>query len=340
MNAHLAQFRNDLRARALGLLWAQWDELGATGHAAWDRPVAIDPDALLAFSCSLARQDARLFEEILDWLAVNGRFLNVQRLANVVQKSGLRGGPVLSAVADFMARSGFSAKWERLARLFRRADAEPEPLFYVDAGTPMPDFGPPDPVFLEHGFTRGTVRLREHARPFAAGRPANLWLALRALLGVNARCEIWLYLLLNGKGHARGIARETGYFQKTIQDALAEMGQSGFVRGQAKGRERLYAFAPEMAGAFAPRGPLPRWLNWPAVFAAVESIWTFVQDPQTEACDDWMLAARLHALIRDVAARLTQAGVPHALEPRTVEDPAAYVQTGWRELADFVAGIF
>ena len=48
----------------------------------------------------------------------------------------------------------------------------------------------------------------------------------------------------------------------------------------------------------------------------------------------------LYQLIRDVAARLTQAGVPHALEPRTVEDPAAYVQTGWRELADFVAGIF
>ena len=340
MNAHLAQFSNDLRARALGLLWAQWNELGATGHAAWDRPYAIDPDALLVFSCSLARQDARLFDEMLDWMAVNGRFLNVQRLANVVQKSGLRGGPVLSAVADFMARSGFSAKWERLARLFRRAGAEPEPLFYLAAGTPMPDFGAPDPVFLEHGFTRGPVRRREHARPFAAHRPANLWLALRALLGVNARCEIWLYLLLNGKGHARGIARETFYFQKTIQDALSEMGQSGFVRGQDKGRERLYAFAPEMAGALASRGPLPRWLNWPAVFAAAEAIWAFVHDPQTEACDDLMLAAGIHALIRDVAVRLAPAGVPHALEPRSVENPAAYVQSGLRELADFVAGVF
>ena len=340
MNKHLAQFRAHLRERTLGLLWAQWDTLGATGHSAWDRPFAIDPDALLAFSCSMARHDARLFDEMLDWLAVNGRFLNVQRLVNIVKKTGLRGGPVLSAVADFMARSGSSAKWERLARLFRREGAEPEALFFLEDGRPMPDFGVSDPVFLEHGFARGAIHLRGYAQPFPATRPANLWLALRALLGVNARCEILLYLLLNGRGHARGIARETFFFQKTIQDAISEMGQSGFVQGQNKGRERLYALPPEAWSALAgPGRPLPQWLNWPAVFAAWESIWTLAADPKIEARDNLMLAADLYTLVRDVADSLTQAGVPHRLEPRPIEEPAASVETVLRDLDAFLQSV-
>ena len=40
-----------------------------------------------------------------------------------------------------------------------------------------------------------------------------------------------------------------------------------------------------------------------------------------------------------MADRLTQAGVPHALDPRPVEDPAAYVETTLRELAAFLEGI-
>ena len=157
---------------------------------------------------------------------------------------------------------------------------------------------------------------------------------------MNARCEILLYLLLNGKGHARGIARETFYFQKTIQNAISEMGQSGFMQGQDKGRERLYALQPETWTPLVGRGrPLSEWMNWPAVFAALESIWTLAMDPKMETRDDLMLAADLNALMRNVADRLTQAGVPHALDPRPVEDPAAYVETTLRELASLLVGV-
>ena len=340
MNKHLTRFRKDLRERLLDLLWGQWDSLGVSGQAAWSKRAVIDPDALLVFSCSMARYDARLFDEMLDWVATHGRFLNIQRVGNIARKGGFSGGPVLSAVADFMSRRETPAKWTRLSRLFPRSEPNPAPLFFSADGKPIPPFGKLDPVFEEHGFSRGLVNPRGHVRPFPATRPANLWLALRALLGVNARCEILLYLLLNGKGHARGIARETFFFQKTIQDAMAEMGQSGFVQGQTKGRERFYTLKPEAWSTVAGRGqPLPRWTNWPAVFVALESICFTVMDPKMDERNDLMLGADLNGLIRKIAPMLTQAGVSHQLEPRPIENEAEYVKATLRELETFVGEI-
>ena len=340
MNRHLTRSRERFRTLLLDLLWAQWDSLGVSGHAAWSKAAVIDPDALLVFSCSIARHDARLFDEMLDWIAINGRFLNIQRAANIARKNGSAGGPVLSAVADFMSRRDTPAKWTRLAGMFRRADAGPESLFFFADGKPLPAFGKTDPVFLEHGYSRGPVALREHSRPFLSSRPANLWLALRALLGVNARCEILLYLLLNGKGHARGIARETCFFQKTIQDALSEMGQSGFLHGQTKGRERIYTLKSDAWAMFMGRGQsLPRWTNWPAVFAALEAIWFTVTAPEMESREDLMLGADLNGLVRKIAPLLTQAGVPHQLEPRPIENAAEYVRTALEELETFIGEV-
>ncbi len=227
-----------------------------------------------------------------------------------------------------------------MARLFPRSELNQEPLFFFAGGKPIPPFGKLDPVFAEHGFSRGIVNLRGHSRPFPAARPANLWLALRALLGVNARCEILLYLLLNGRGHARGIARETSYFQKTIQNAVGEMAQSGFLQGQAKGREHFYTLRPEVWSKDLGRGQsLPRWMNWPAVFAALESIWFTMMDSKMDTREDLMLGADLNGLVREIAPKLTHAGVQHRLAPRPIESEAEYVRATLRELETFVGEV-
>lgn len=43
---------------------------------------AADPEALLLFTLQIARDDARLFDEVLDWLAVNAGVMSVRRLRN------------------------------------------------------------------------------------------------------------------------------------------------------------------------------------------------------------------------------------------------------------------
>lgn len=52
---------------------------------------AADPEALLLFTLEVARADARLFDEVLDWLALNERLVSVQRLRNLYRDDTDRG---------------------------------------------------------------------------------------------------------------------------------------------------------------------------------------------------------------------------------------------------------
>jgi hypothetical protein len=54
------------------LAWDQWSQLGISGampRQREERPA--DPEALLLFTLEIGRTDPRLFDEVLDWLALN-----------------------------------------------------------------------------------------------------------------------------------------------------------------------------------------------------------------------------------------------------------------------------
>jgi hypothetical protein len=53
---------------------------------------AQDPEALLLFTFEVARDDPRLFGEVLDWLALNERLVSVQRLRNLCRDDADAGG--------------------------------------------------------------------------------------------------------------------------------------------------------------------------------------------------------------------------------------------------------
>ena len=54
------------------------------GHVSGDDVWIIDPEALLLFTCTLGRHEPRLFDEVLDWLQENGRFINILRLKRIL----------------------------------------------------------------------------------------------------------------------------------------------------------------------------------------------------------------------------------------------------------------
>jgi predicted transcriptional regulator len=104
---------------------------------------------------------------------------------------------------------------------------------------------------------------------------------LRALLGVNARCEIFEYLLVNGVGSPRAIASDCYYYPATISKTMAEMSNSGFLISRTKGRRRLYSLTPETWGdLFLDTGVKPGWVVWPRLFSALEQIWLFLDDKE------------------------------------------------------------
>jgi hypothetical protein len=76
MKPSLTTYRDEYRELLLDLLWRQWSTLGVAGHGSAEQERIIDPEALLLLTCTAARCDPRLFDEVIDWLQANGWLIN------------------------------------------------------------------------------------------------------------------------------------------------------------------------------------------------------------------------------------------------------------------------
>jgi len=253
-----------LRRALLDHLWGQWSALGVAGYGGADRRI-IDPEALLLCSLEQARWDARLFDVILDWCGVNGAFLAIPRL-----KALRKHHPVarqLAALAELSSATSGGSRWKPLLEQ-GYAVSDPEPLFFTLEGAPLPQVGPPDPVFLSQGLRREVYASRGQARPFPPGEAAALILSLRALMGSSARCEILARLGGNLEQTPSQLARQTGYSQKNIQDAMVDMARSGHVQVRNAGREKRYRLSEpfrQFLGAGKGLAPYPWMTLYPLV---------------------------------------------------------------------------
>jgi hypothetical protein len=312
MTQSLKEFRDIYLDLLLNFLWRQWSALGVAGYAKSDDSWVIDPEALLIFTASIGRYEPRLFDEVLDWLDVNGRFINIQRLRTILKKEKFVGGPVISAIASLMSKRAAMNKWKRLAEAYGKT-MEHEALFYHKNGEPLPVVGKVDTDFSAHGFRRNPIELRGNSQPFRPEPVTNLALRLRALFGVNARCEIMLYLLVSGSGHPRRISRETYYFQKTVQDTLVEMSRSGLILATTEGREKHYKLVPSywremLVGDKA----IDCWITWPPLFSALERVWLMLNQDEILNLEPLLQASELRDFMLGVRPDIERAGLKGA----------------------------
>jgi len=115
MNQPLKTFKQEYQNLLVNFLWRQWSALGVAGQAGGEDAWIIDPEALLLLTCTLGRHEPRLFDEVLDWLRENGRFINVMRLKRILQMEKFAGERVLTAVAGVLAKGTEATKWKMLA---------------------------------------------------------------------------------------------------------------------------------------------------------------------------------------------------------------------------------
>ncbi len=311
MQTPLTDFRTEFLDRLLDVVWSQWTALGVSGHGQkwWAPP--IDPDALLLLSCTIARHDARLFDAVLEWLRINGRFVNIQRVKRMLKDETFAGEPVLRAVAAATSTSANEAKWARMTRGGAKSRAKKETLFFLKNGSALPVIHEPDPLFETYGFLRDRFEERGVAEPFRPEPLSNLLLRLRALLGVNARCEIFQFLLLNARGSPRAMAKDCYYFPATISKALAEMSQSGFVVSRTEGRHRYYKLRPEIwRDLFVGTDSKASWVVWASLFSALEQVWLFLDQPHLVSQSALAQASSLRRILkRSVLSQLDRSGV-------------------------------
>jgi DNA-binding transcriptional regulator PaaX len=117
-------------------------------------------------------------------------------------------------------------------------------------------------------------------------------------------------LLTHEDGHPPEIARQTGYFPKTIQMTLSEMAASGNIHAARKGREKHYRLdRAEWGLVRAPGGSTadgPEWVAWPQFYAAMTGIWDLLQNQKLSKASPTLQAAEWQKLMKRVQPLLAE----------------------------------
>lgn len=257
---------NELR---LELLWSLWAELGVPGwtrrHQAW----WIDPEALLIATAAWADLDARLREEVLEWVVLHAHLLSAGRF-----KTLLRASP-------------------RLTSALERPHAA-ELLGDVRAHTQLrlPGDAP--------GRTRP---LRRRGTRLVLDRPAQISLRLRALFGVGVRAEVVRALLLgdpSGVTATELVDGGLGFTKRASMLVLEDLQLAGALHGRMRGNTRVYRLAdPSPLRQLVDVGPLtsPRWTPTFELLDAAREIQ--VPRDSTGVLRDSSRAGKLEATVRN-----------------------------------------
>lgn len=294
---------SDLRESLLKLLWRQWSALGVSGHGPAGGRTMIDPEALILVSTIFARYDARLFDEMFDWLRANGTWINILRLTRLQKDHLLGDESILAALADHLTEDSAHLKWKVLTKV-AASTSDPRPLF-----PHLAVLNRTDEKFRQRGWLRPPVENRGLSQPPRPNQPATFILKLRALFGRQARAEVLAWLLTHEAGHPAQIARETGYFRGSVQNVLNELELSGHVQATRQGREKLFTTRREqwrflLTWNLDGTGPFPEWLPWPALFSLVRDVHELIDRPDFAAHSDDLQAIELHRIITPRLAQL------------------------------------
>jgi hypothetical protein len=268
---------------------------------------AADPEALLLLTLELGRDDPRLLEEILDWLATNERLISVQRLRNLARDEQDR--------ALVEASLGWVAQWRRRAPLAPK-DAGPTPVpaeakaFFRTATGPVEA---PDRSFLANGFLKAQTRRTGKSRAPNLEAPINFAFRMRSLLGVGARAEVARVLLCSDAPRlsVQVVTESTAYAKRNAQEALSALRAAGVVSSTTLANEQRFEVPKHRWEALLniPPGDLPYLEDWPQLFHALRLLLRWLHDPQNEQLTAYMRASKARVLLDEIAPELRFAGV-------------------------------
>jgi hypothetical protein len=290
--------------QALEFAWDSWAQLGVSAQARVEDDRVADPEALLVFTLEVARHDARLFDEVLDWLRKNERLVSVQRLRNLCRDDRER--RVVQAALDWVSRFRRNPRFR--SRDTPRAAAT-EALFGSDGSEDRRS----DPLFLEHGLVRGIAEPSFKSRRPDVLLPTNFAFRLRLALGVNSRAEVIRYLLTVPAPDvpAQLVAQVTSYAKQNVAETLDGLVEAGIVTAFSIANERRYSI--DRAAWSRLLGleteALPRHRDWPQLLWAVRRIIRFLDDPELEERSPYLRASAARDLIEEIEPSLLFAGV-------------------------------
>jgi hypothetical protein len=315
----LKDFRLLFLENMLNFLWRQWSALGVLGESRAEDPWVIDPEPLVLFSLEMGRHDPRLFDEVLDWLVVNGQWIDLQRLRGILKGKDETLVKLTGTVAHFLTQKSDERKWQNLAR-FCRAEMcgnsdNAETLFFSKDGKHHPPSPEPDLSFLSCGFNRPEVNIRGFTREVPVTSQSSIRFLLRALFGVGSRAECLTYLLTHEGGHPAEIAKVIGLSVRGTQDALIDLSKSGLVLTRMKGKRKIeYWLSQERWWEFLTKGSIteikkPIWIDWIALYSALSKVWVVLGEMNKEGISDYMRSSKLRGSLEQVGNEFLKSGL-------------------------------
>lgn len=295
----LKHFKSSLAELVLDHVWKALAQVGVRSSAHFAVPMIVDPEPLLLLTCEYGRQDPRVFDEVLDWLVRNGRWINISRLNALLLEDKICQSSVVSAVAAFMMEHDETPKWRTLAqRYLPKLGGKPQ-IFFERDGKPFVQNGQTDETFKKYGWLRSPVFLRGQSAPLGFRRPAELIFKCRALFGVNIRADVFAYLIAHGPRTASRVARDLGYSQRWVLDALGEMEMANACQTQNDGARKEF-FIPKAKGwqfffdDYSEKME-PINFNWRAFGRGACNLWRKISSLKEEGLTDdlfWPMALR------------------------------------------------
>ncbi len=294
-----------LSGQLVAFAWDEWAQMGvlATPHrrSTW----AQDPEALIVFTLEVARADARLFDELMDWMLVNESLLSVRRLRAMCVDETDR--------ALVAAALGWLARQRPRARLSSREPTSDtttlQPLFR--SGGPV---SKADEDFAAAGWLRPPLIPSHKSSPPDPMAPINLAFRLRQILGVGVRAEAVRVLLTTDapRVNAQTLARSTGYAKRNVHEALAGLNKAGVVSALTVTGEQRYT-ADRLAWSAllgCAADDLPAHRDWPQLLGALRRILRWSSQPELATMSDYLRASSTRDLLEAIRPDLAFAGIP------------------------------
>jgi len=312
-------FKDLFLENILNFLWRQWSSLGVLGEARSEDPWVIDPEPMLLFTLEMGRYEPRLFDEVLDWLVINGRWVDLQRLRGILHAKDETIIQLAGAVASFLMKESNERKWQNLAHFCKTGMQESsehgESLFWGKDGRSYPPSPEPNLSFLSCGFNRPEIKIRKLTREVPVTSQSNIRFLLRALFGIGSRAECIAYLMTHEGGHPSEVAKAIGISIRGTQDTLIDLSRSGLVLTRIKGKRKIeYWLSHERWWEFLSRGSItdikkPVWIDWITLYSALSGVWTALNQISQEGISDYMRSSKLRDSLETVGNEFQKSGL-------------------------------
>jgi hypothetical protein len=301
----ISALRSRIQRDLVEFAWDQWAQMGVSGATVRRDRWAADPEALLIFTFEVARADARLFDEVLDWLALNERLVSLQRLRNLCRNETDR--ELVEAALAWTARVRRPGTVQPGADQIGSPDAVPLfPRIAVDARRA-------DKTFRAHGWLKSPTERSGKSRPPNTLAPINFAIRLRQILGLGARAEVIRFLLTipAPSATAQMISASAAYAKRNVYEALTALHSADVIDAVTVGNEQRYSIDRKRWAALLNLtvDGLPSERGWPQLFHALRVLVRWLEDDAHDNLSDYMLASEARRVADEIVPELRQAGV-------------------------------